>query len=89
MFDPPIHFELLTLAGAMAGASWQEGLARKGLYFEGIIDGERVDSLLEQHRKETVSTFGTRRSCRTTPAGSENVSLHAVTIGMLFAVAEK
>ena len=43
---------------------WQEGLQQKGIYYEGIIDGSRLDSVLELHRRSTVSTFGTRRSSR-------------------------
>ena len=58
---------------------WQEGLEQKGLYYEGIIDGTRLDSVLELHRRSTVSTFGTRRSSRVSatqtdkPTNSENV----------------
>ena len=29
---------------------WQKGLEKKGLYYEGIIDGSRLDSVLEHHR---------------------------------------
>ena len=43
---------------------WQKGLEKKGLYYEGIIDGSRLDSVLEHHRRATVSTFATRRSSR-------------------------
>ena len=55
---------------------WQKELQQKGLYYEGITDGTRLDEILELHRRSTVSTFGTRRSCRTTIASvSENVSI--------------
>ena len=43
---------------------WQKGLEQKGLYYEGIVNGSRLDSVLELHRRSTVSTFGTRRSSR-------------------------
>ena len=43
---------------------WQEGLQQKGIYYEGIIDGCRLDGVLELHRLSTISTFGTRRSSR-------------------------
>ena len=43
-------------------ASWQQGLARKGLYYEGVVDN--IEDTLELHRGSTVSTFGTRRSCQ-------------------------
>ena len=62
---------------------WQKGLERKGLYYEGIIDGSRLDSVLELHRRSTVSTFGTRRSSRVSVAtqtekltNNENVRIH-------------
>ena len=52
---------------------WQKELQQKGLYYEGITDGTRLDEILEL-RRSTVSTFGTRRSCRTTVASvSENI----------------
>ena len=47
---------------------WQNGLEQKGLYYEGIVNGSRLDSVLELHRRSTVSTFGTRRSSRVSVA---------------------
>lgn len=65
----------------MARQCWKEGLTKKGLYYEGVVDSSKLGSTLELHRRATVSTFGTRRSCRvasnmdeTTAAGFENVS---------------
>ena len=46
-------------------AKWCVGLRSSGLYKEGVIDGSHLESLLEAHRRETASTFGTRRSYRT------------------------
>ena len=47
---------------------WQKGLEQKGLYYEGIVNGNRQDSVLELYRRSTVSTFGTRRSSRVSVA---------------------
>ena len=56
--------------------TWKEGLECKGLYFEGVIDGSKLESTLELHRRETVSTFGTRRSSKPTHCSkNENVSI--------------
>ena len=44
-------------------AEWHKGLQQRGNYFEGVIDGNKLDETLELHRRSTVSTFGTRRSC--------------------------
>ena len=60
---------------------WQEGLQQKGLYYEGIIDGSRLDRVLELHRRSTVSTFGTRRSSRVSTeklTSNENVRYYYI-----------
>ena len=54
---------------------WQKGLQQKGLYYEGIIDGSRLDSVLELHRRSTVSTFGTRRSSLVSTAQPEKLTM--------------
>ena len=41
-----------------------EGLQKCGNYYEGIVDEAKIDEVLEVYRKDTVSTFGTRSSCR-------------------------
>lgn len=43
---------------------WSNGLERKGLYFEGIVDSAQLNEVLELHKRDTVSTFGTRSSRR-------------------------
>ena len=43
---------------------WQCGLEKNGLYYEGMLDEDKLDETLELHRRATVSTFGTRRSSR-------------------------
>ena len=45
-------------------AKWSAALKTSGLYKDGIVDGSHLESLLEAHRRETASTFGTRRSSR-------------------------
>lgn len=44
----------------MEKPAWAEGLSPKGVYFEGFVDD--ADSLLEQYKAETVTTYGVRRS---------------------------
>ena len=43
---------------------WSSDLERKGLYFEGIVDSAVLDEVLELHKRDTVSTFGTGSSRR-------------------------
>ena len=45
-------------------AKWMEGLQKYGNYYEGIVDEGKIDEVLETHRRDTVSIFGTRSSCR-------------------------
>ena len=45
---------------AKPALAWTEGLSPRGLYFEGFVDD--ADALLEQHKADTVTTYGTRRS---------------------------
>ena len=45
-------------------SSWKDGLSRAGLYFDGIIEESKLQEVLELHKRDTVSTFGTRSSCR-------------------------
>ena len=40
------------------------GLKQKGLYYEGIVVD--LDSLLESHKRATVTMWGTRMSLRNT-----------------------
>ena len=40
--------------------SWMNGLKQAGLYYEGVVAD--LESLLESHKRETVTTWGTRRS---------------------------
>ena len=50
---------------------WRAGLKRSGLYLEGIIEDSSLNAVLEAHKRDTVSTFGTRTSSRNRV--SENV----------------
>ena len=55
---------------------WHEGLKRCGMYYEGFVDGEKVGECLENHRRDTASTFGTRssRHVSSSQTVTENVS---------------
>ena len=44
--------------------SWKNGLKQQGLYYEGVVVD--LDSLLESHKRATVTTWGTRRSSSNT-----------------------
>ena len=54
--------------------SWAKQLKTRGLYYEGLVDGDDIEPLLEAHRRSTVTSYGTRTSSRLTtkPATSEN-----------------
>lgn len=43
---------------------WAEGLVPKGTYFEGVV--EDAQTIVTQHTNDTVTTFGTRTSRKTT-----------------------
>ena len=57
---------------------WHEGLKRCGKYYEGFVDGpgEKVGECLENHQRDTASTFGTqsRRHVNSSQTVTENVS---------------
>ena len=46
--------------GDFSNPTWAKGLKRSGLYFDGFVDD--IESVLEQHRKDTVTFYGTRNS---------------------------
>ena len=46
--------------GDFSNPTWAKGLKRSGLYFDGFVDD--IESVLEQHRKDTVTVYGTRNS---------------------------
>ena len=45
---------------------WAEGLKKVGTYYEGYV--EDLEGTLELHRRDTVTTWGIRRSQRKQPA---------------------
>ena len=45
--------------------TWASGLSASGLYYQGILDRNQLE-VLELHKRDTVSTFGTRSSFRVT-----------------------
>ena len=46
--------------------SWAKGLKRRDLYFEGLIDSGDLESILEDHKRSTITSFGTRTSSNVT-----------------------
>lgn len=56
---------------------WKNQLKPCGQYFEGFIEGkDRLAEYLESHRRETASTFGTRKSHRAVKSQEkENVQI--------------
>ena len=43
---------------------WSQGLCRSGLYYEGFVARDQLDTLLELHKRITGTTYGTRTSSR-------------------------
>ena len=41
---------------------WAEKLQKRGYYYEAIVKSNEVDGILELHKRETVTSYGTRRS---------------------------
>ena len=48
----------------MPSVDWTAGLKRSGLYLEGIVEASSLNNVLEAHKRDTVSTFGTRTNSR-------------------------
>ena len=42
--------------------SWTKGLKRRDLYYEGLIDSGDLESILENHKRSTITSYGTRTS---------------------------
>ena len=55
--------------------SWMNGLKQKGFYYEGVLAD--LDNLLANHKRVTVTTWGTRRSS-TNMKGDLSDSVNAV-----------
>ena len=55
-------------------SDWRTGLNQRGLYFEGTVDSSDLNSVLEAHKRDTVSTFGTRSSRSCTKDKTQNNS---------------
>ena len=54
---------------------WQDKLKPSGLYYDRFIPGKELNDILEIHRRDTASTFGTRESSNVTAtATTESVS---------------
>ena len=48
----------------MPSVDWTAGLKLSGLYLEGIVEASSLNNVLEAHKRDTVSTFGTRTRSR-------------------------
>ena len=46
---------------------WAESLDAKGTYYEGVVDD--AQTVITQHSNDTITTFGTRTSRKTTKVG--------------------
>ena len=71
--DFPANFELRVrvirlpaswLSRSMEFPKWTEGLTVAELYYDGIVDGDKLDEVIELHKRDTVSTYGTCSSRR-------------------------
>ena len=45
---------------------WAKGLKRRGLYYEGLIDSGDLEGILEDHKRNTITCYGTRTSSNLT-----------------------
>ena len=49
---------------------WRDKLKPSGLYYDGFIQGKELNDVLENHRRDTASTFGTRKSSNVSAAAA-------------------
>jgi len=45
---------------------WAGQLKRRGFYFEGLVDSDDVETILERRRRDTVTSYGRRTSIKVT-----------------------
>lgn len=64
---------VLRLPASMECSKWAAGLTVAGLYYDGVIDGDKLDEVIELHKRDTVSTFGTRSSRRVSESKKKQV----------------
>lgn len=65
--------------------TWATDLSVSGLYYDGVLDKNKLQDVLELHKRDTVSTFGTRSS-----SGVSSEAKHKViTSSKVLAEAEK
>ena len=63
----PKFLLLLTTYGFQTWeASWHKALRRHDLYFEGLIDSGNLESILEEYKRSTITSYGTRTSSNVT-----------------------
>ena len=59
----------------MENKKWHDGLKPCGRYYDGFVEEESLAGCLENHQRETASTFGTRTSnLKATQTQTKNVS---------------
>ena len=46
--------------------SWAKGLKRCDLYYKGLIDTGDLENILEDHKRSTITSHGTRTSSNVT-----------------------
>lgn len=61
--------------------SWKHGLRKSGEYYEGVVSS--VDDCLEAHKRETVTTWGTRTSSSTSAPADNGTNATVSTILIL------
>ena len=58
---------------------WAKGLKKSGLYYDGFVDD--IEAVLEQHRKETITFYGTRNSSGGVAAENDKllvINMHSI-----------
>jgi len=43
---------------------WAKQLKRRGDYYKGLVDSDDLGSILEAHRRSTITSYGTRTSSK-------------------------
>ena len=56
----------MAASGVSPSPAWASNLSVSscGLYYDGILNQKQLEEVLELHKRDTVSTFGTRSSSR-------------------------
>ena len=65
-----VHARHLDPRASVMTLRWRDKLKPSGLYYDGFIQGKELDHVLEDHRRDTASTFGTRKSSNVSAAAA-------------------